>query len=137
MLGSGASSIGLWPTHAEAMQPEPSPPMTARCARYSRAPSRFRRRPLRSSASRLAGIGQPGVKPAEPPGRQGLPGQRRGSRLRQLLVQVPQIDRRDLFEFITLQRAAAVPDRLAAAAAILGSLPDDPNAPAESGLAVG
>src|ERR1700723_2275051 len=81
-------------------------------------------------------VGQPSVEAAETAGGQGLPTQCRRSGLRQFLVEIPKVDRRDLFERVFLQRAAAVPDRLASAAAIFRALPDHPDAAAERDFVV-
>src|SRR5260221_856736 len=78
-----------------------------------------------------ARLRQHGIEAAEAAGGERLPGDFAGTAQRHRLVEIPQVYRADPLDAVAGYHGAAVPDRLAAAAAILRALPDDSDAGAE------
>src|SRR5262249_29687943 len=76
-------------------------------------------------------VGKPRIEAAEAAGRQRLPCKLPWRFLFELLVEVPEVDRRDALEAIAAEAHLAVPDRLPAAAAVFGAFPDDADAPSQ------
>ena len=83
------------------------------------------------------GIGEPRVKTTKAAGGESGPLEVSRAGLDQLFVEVPQVDPRNPFVAVAFEGAAAVPDRMAAAAAIFRALPNNPDATAESRFVIG